>query len=175
MRIDHAPSGRTIVTLRDLRQWSVFAALVALLTITFLILRPAPPPANAQANILFNLGSALANVNAPINITTATTTQIVAAPTGTGPGGALQSIYVMSENFIASVTPSTFQWVYGTGTNCGTGQGILSGAYSLNSQSGLSMGSGFGAVLIVPAGNALCAITTGTTPGFYGSITYRVF
>ena len=146
------------------------AAVGALLAV---LLAPPPPPVRAQSNQLYNLAAALATNNAAISLAAAATTQIVAVPPT-----ATQSIYVMSENFIVgngASNPNTFQWVAGTGVNCATGQTTLTGSYSFNAQSGIAMGSGFGPVLIVPAGNALCATTTGTTVAIAGNITYRVF
>jgi hypothetical protein len=107
------------------------------------------------------------SLSAPISISTATTTQIVALSGST-------SIYVTSEDFMAAGV-DTFQWIYGTGTACATGQGTLSGAYSLStSNPGLTKGGGVGTILKVPSGNALCAITTAAV-AVAGSISYMQF
>lgn len=54
---------------------------------------------------------------------------------------------------------------YGTGTNCGTGTTTLAGPYPLTAQAGFSQGSGTGAVMIVPAGKALCITTDASVGG----------
>ena len=48
---------------------------------------------------------------------------------------------------------------YGTGSSC-TGTHALTGAYNLTAQAGVSVGSGLGPVLITPASQALCAVTS---------------
>ena len=108
--------------------------------------------------------SASANVQSvPINIATAATTQLV-----TGVAGA--TIYVTSWDVIAGGT-GTFQLVYGTGALCATGQTVLTGAYTLTAQSGIVKGSGSGSVLKIPAGNALCSITSAAVQ-MSGSVSY---
>jgi hypothetical protein len=107
-----------------------------------------------------------ADHSAPINILTATTTQLVALSGST-------KIYVTSLGVIAGGTGNiTFE--YGTGTNCGTGTTALTGAYSLTAQAGISQGSGLGPILVVPAGNALCAITSAAVQ-MSGSVAYTQF
>jgi hypothetical protein len=133
-----------------------------------------PRPAAAQAaNAIYELAANLANASAPIAISTATTTQLIAAPAGLSPGGAAQAIHVTHMDVVAAGT-GNIQFVYGTGTNCGTGQGNLTGNYNLTAQAGLSPGSGIGVIWTVPAGNAVCAITSAAV-GMAGSIAYRVF
>ena len=88
----------------------------------------------------------------PINISTATTTQLVAAVAG-------ETIYVTAFDAVAGGT-TNFTFEYGTGSNCATGATPLTGAYGLIAQFGVAKGSGLGAVLIVPSGNALCAVSS---------------
>lgn len=102
----------------------------------------------------------------PINVSTATTTQLV-------PLSASKKIYVTSLDVIAGGT-GNITFVYGTGTNCGTSQNALTGAYPLTAQTGIAKGDGDGAVLIVPAGNALCVITSAAVQ-MSGSISYTQF
>jgi hypothetical protein len=98
------------------------------------------------------VGIVQADNSVAINISTATTTQLVALASG-------KKIYVTSYDVIAGGTGNiTFE--YGTGTNCGTGTTALTGAYNLTAQAGLAIGAGLGPVMIVPAGNALCALTS---------------
>ena len=99
----------------------------------------------------------------PINISTATTTQLVAL-SGT------KSIYVSAFDVMAGGTGNiTFE--YGTGSNCGSGTTPLTGAYPLTAQQGFTKGDGMAPVLIVPAGNALCALTSAAVQ-MSGSLTY---
>jgi hypothetical protein len=102
----------------------------------------------------------------PINIASATTTELVALV-------ANQTVYVTSWDVMAGGT-GNFTLEYGTGTTCGTGTTILTGAYPLIAQAGISKGNGLGPVLIVPSGNALCAVTS-TGVQFSGSISYAQF
>lgn len=101
-----------------------------------------------------------------ISIAGATTTQLVALSSG-------KKIYVTAWNVIAAGT-GNFTLVYGTGTNCGTGTTALTGAYPLIAQAGITVGDGTGIVLIIPAGRALCAVTS-TSVQFSGSVSYAQF
>jgi hypothetical protein len=101
-----------------------------------------------------------------INVSTATTTQLVAISGST-------KIYVTSFDVIAGGTGNiTFE--YGTGATCGTGTTALTGAYNLTAQAGISKGSGVGAVLVVPSGNALCVLTSAAVQ-ISGSVSYQQF
>lgn len=110
--------------------------------------------------------SVQASNSVAINISTSTTTQLVAL-------AANQTIYVTSYDVVAGGT-GTFQLEYGTGTTCGTGTTILTGAYPFVAQSLLTKGSGLGPVLIVPPGNALCAVTNAAVQ-YSGSLSYAQF
>jgi len=101
-----------------------------------------------------------------INVSTATTTQLVALSGST-------KIYVTSFDVIAGGT-GNITFVYGTGSSCGTGTTSLTGAYNLTAQAGIAKGSGVAAVLVVPAGNALC-VTTSASVQMSGSISYQQF
>jgi len=63
---------------------------------------------------------------------------------------------------------------YGTGTNCGTGTTVLTGAYNLTAQAGIAKGNGLGPVLVVPASNALCVLTSAAVQ-MSGSVAYTQF
>lgn len=108
-------------------------------------------------------GGTAATASTPISITTATTTQLVAAL-------ANNPILITSIDLIANGADNVTV-EYGTGTNCGTGTTALTGAYPLTAQSGLAKGAGIGALLFVPAGNALCILTTGAVQ-LSGSLSY---
>jgi hypothetical protein len=125
-----------------------------------------PMPTNS-ANTGGNLTSIIqAGASVPINITSATTTQLVAGVSG-------KAIFVTAWDVIAAGT-TNFTFEYGTGTNCAVGTTALTGAYSLVAQFGAAKGSGLGPVLVVPAGNALCAVSSSTAQ-VSGSLAYTQF
>jgi hypothetical protein len=107
-----------------------------------------------------------AGASIPINISTAATTQLVAALTG-------KAIYVTAWDVIAAGA-TNFTFEYGTGTNCAAGTTALTGPYGLVAQFGAAKGSGLGPVLIVPAGNALCAVSSATVQ-VSGSLAFTQF
>lgn len=119
--------------------------------------------ANSGGNLT---GIIQADASVPINISTATTTQLVALSAG-------KKIYVTNYKVIAGGT-GNFKFVYGTGTNCGTGTTDLEGANNLTAQAGSSDGGGLGAILFVPAGNALCA-TTSANVQMSGHVAYTQY
>jgi hypothetical protein len=107
-----------------------------------------------------------AGASLPINLSTAATTQLVSAVSG-------KAIYVTAWDVIAAGT-TNFTFEYGTGTNCAAGTTTLTGPYSLVAQFGAAKGSGLGPVLVVPAGNALCAVNSATVQ-VSGSLAYTQF
>ena len=125
-----------------------------------------PMPING-ANTGGSLTSIIqAGASVPINISTATTTQLVALSSG-------KSIYITAWDVIAAGT-GNFTLEYGTGSLCATGTTALTGAYSFTAQVGIAKGVGLGPVLTVPAGNALCAVTS-TAVQMSGSVSYTQF
>ena len=104
-----------------------------------------------------------AGITKPINISTATTTQLVALSAGKG-------IYVTHWDVIAGGTGNG-TWVYGDDANCVTNQVALTGPYNLAAQVGGSFGDGVGAVLVIPRGKALCFISSAAVQ-YSGSFTY---
>jgi len=95
-----------------------------------------------------------------------TTTQIIALSGST-------KTYITSAVVLAGGTVNvTFK--YGTGSNCGTGTTTLNGPWPLTAQAGFSKGSGLGAVMIVPAGQALCITTDASVSGGV-DLTYQQF
>lgn len=88
----------------------------------------------------------------PVNISTATTTQIIPL------SGSLVT-YVLY-NTIKAYGTGNFTWVYGTGTNCGTGTTALGGVNNMIANYGWTEGNGAAPVMIVPAGQALCITTS---------------
>lgn len=119
--------------------------------------------ANSSGNLT---GIIQADASTKIDISTATTTQLVALVSG-------KKIYVTNYKVVAGGT-GNFKFVYGTGSNCGTGTTDLEGANNLTAQSGSSDGSGIGPVLIIPASNALCA-TTSAAVQMSGHLAYTQF
>lgn len=107
-----------------------------------------------------------ANASVPINVATATTTQLVALSGTT-------VIYVTSFDVVSAGT-GNITFVYGTGAACGTGTVSMTGPYNLAAQGHVMKGSGLGPVLIVPAGNALC-VTTSAAIQMSGSVSYTQF
>lgn len=95
-----------------------------------------------------------------IAISTATTTQLVALASG-------KKVYVCS---FSATTPASSSLVfeYGTGSACGTGTTALTGAYGASSS--ITSGAADATQFSAPAGNALCALTTGT--GAQGVLSY---
>lgn len=122
--------------------------------------------ANALNSLLSAATTPLDNTSVPINISTATTTQLVALSGST-------QVRITSWDVIAGGT-GTFQLVYGTGTACATGQNPLTGAYPLTAQAGEAKGSGIGTILKTPAGQAVCAVTVGAVQ-YSGSLSFQQF
>ncbi|HET6971719.1 MAG TPA: hypothetical protein VFH92_11380 [Phenylobacterium sp.] len=87
----------------------------------------------------------------PVNISTSTTTELVAA-SGT------KTVIVTGGLIYAGGTVNlTFK--AGTGSSCGTGTRSLSGPIPLKDQGGFTVGSGLGVQLKTQPGEALCATT----------------
>lgn len=134
----------------------------------------AAPGAATPGSVLYvgaNSGGLLtgliqADVSVPINISTATDTQLIAL-------SGSKKIYVSAWDVIAAGT-GNIQLEYGTGSNCGTGTTALTGNYNLTAQAGISKGNGLGVILVVPAGNALC-VKTSAAVGMAGSLSATQF
>ena len=111
------------------------------------------PSLNADGGALSHVTnlptSSIPTASVPIAVSTAGTMQLVAAVSG-------KAIYVTDWDEVAGGT-GAFQLEYGTGTNCATGTTALTGTYPLTAQFGRA-GVGH---LFIPAGNALCIVTTG--------------
>ena len=110
--------------------------------------------------------------SAAIAISTATTTQLVALSGTT-------AVYVCNYQAVAGAgTNPSLQFVYGTGSNCGTGTTSLTGAMatgvtvSATAPGPIFESSGGNTLFKTAAGNALCLTTAGTTPNFQGWVTY---
>lgn len=93
-----------------------------------------------------------------LQMTTATTTQLVALAAG-------KSIRVCAYSIQGSTTATatTLRFVQGTGSNCATGLASITPAWNMPASSTAlpsSVGSGLGQVFATGAGNALCATST---------------
>jgi len=110
----------------------------------------------------------VATTSATVSIAAATTTQLI-------PLSGTTSIYVTGYGLTVAATTATadtVQFVYGTGSNCVSGQVALTGAMTggtytngangLNTPVILNYGSGVGLAFKTVAGQALCMKTTGT-------------
>lgn len=118
-------------------------------------------PAQAQQSV--SVPATTASI--PIAGTVAGSTKII-----TGVAG--KSIYITSIALVP-VDTAVVTLTYGTGTNCGTGTGSLTGAMTFAAGQVLNFGTGFGAVLVVPSGNDVCiTIATAAAPG---SLSYSLF
>jgi hypothetical protein len=95
-----------------------------------------------------------------INISSATTTSLIAPVTGA-------PIYICSWDLQQAGGTGTLALEYGTGATCGTGTATLTGPLTANSGAGtstdFSYGSGGEVVVSVPViSQRLCALSTGT-------------
>lgn len=112
--------------------------------------------------------------SAAINVSTATTTQIVPI---SGTGG---RTYVCSIHLVTAAA-NNVALISGSGTNCASNQAGLAGGTSAASgwnfaaNSGLAWGSGFGMLMkTATTNNELCVVTSATTQ-LSGVITYTQF
>lgn len=132
------------------------------LILTFLFAALLAPPAQAQQSVVV---PATTNQIA-IAGTVATSTKIVSGVSG-------KSIYVTAV-LLVPVATSVVTFTTGTGTNCGTGTANVTGALTFTTGNiGVNLGTGNGAVWVIPQGNDLC-ITVGTAAA-PGSLAYALF
>jgi hypothetical protein len=132
--------------------------LAAVLFAVFMGLLVADPPRHvAYAQTNYTNCETARQTTTLLGATTGTSaTQLVALVAG-------DPIYVCSVIVVGtSGTNPTFSLVYGTGTNCGTGQHTFLPAFATAASAPVSFGGHF--VGAVPAGNALCYLGGGTTP-----------
>jgi hypothetical protein len=137
-------------------------------------LGPMPTQGNSQNNGIPNFligldpcqSNGVAKTSVAINLTTATTTQLVALAAG-------QSVYVCGYNFTETSVAQTAQFEYGTGASCGTGTTVLTGPFTSTTTNTIVVGeySG-GTIMTAPTGNALCIVSTGAAVVIGGSLTY---
>lgn len=103
--------------------------------------------------------------SAPINISTATTTKLVAGVSG-------KSTLVLHWDAVAAGTGNlTLEYGTTTTTACDTGAVALTGPYPLAAQARVEAGNGQGEIFALPAGADLCAVTSAAVQ-YSGSVTY---
>lgn len=108
--------------------------------------------------------------NVAVAVTSATTTVLVTATVG-------QQIFVCGgvlSNLNTATNQGTFQFEYGAAPTC-TSPTVLSGAIGAgNTTAGTptpyALGNGAGSMLSVPANNALCVVTVGSSVNVQGFI-----
>jgi len=103
--------------------------------------------------------------SAVVTVSAAATTQIVALTSG-------RSIRVCSFSVSISLA-GTAQWQTGTGSNCGSSNANLTGAYSVGTGATAAQGTGLGEIFKTPVSQALClAAVTGNVTGV---VSYAVY
>jgi hypothetical protein len=107
-------------------------------------------------------GSAIKTATA-VTAGAAASTQILPANSSLG-------YYVCGYQISQAVLAGTVQWEYGSGTNCGTGTVVLTGAMQTIVGQPFTY-SGPGSVMKVPFSNALCVVTTGAGATVAGIVT----
>lgn len=98
--------------------------------------------------------------SAVVNVSAAATTEIVALT-------ASQVIRVCSFVLTGDTAATTATFVYGTGTNCGTGTTSLTGAMRMQDEGSISASAANGSLIRTASANALClTAATGAVTGF---------
>jgi hypothetical protein len=101
--------------------------------------------ANSSGNLT---GVVACDTSVQLTVSTATTTQAIALVAG-------KTIYVCG--FVMNgAGATTTKLVYGTGTNCATGQTALTPSFTLASGTNVTFGGAFGYVTKTASANALC-------------------
>jgi hypothetical protein len=103
-------------------------------------------------------------VSAVVNISTATTTQIVPVS-----GSTIVYVCGYSLQTVSGTTP-TLYFEYGTGGSC-TGTTALTGTFTGAALQTFTYGPGE-TIMKTPASNGLCIVSAGTTPNIQGIVTY---
>jgi len=140
---------------REIGGWLGFAAVLALLVAASVLLPTRPRTVSAQTH--FNTCEQSSTTVTLLGATSGTSAvQLVAAASG-------EPIYVCAVTVVGvSGTTPTFSLVYGTGTNCGTGQHTFLGPITTTALAPYIWPGAY--VGAVPAGNALCYLDGGTSP-----------
>jgi hypothetical protein len=72
--------------------------------------------------------------------------------------------YICGYSFFVGATATNVSLVYGTGTNCGTGQAAITPAYQLPANGGIVDHAPFGNALSVPASADICLKASAGNP-----------
>jgi len=138
------------------------------ITLTATAIDPSPVVATVAANVAGSSdpcqSSSVTKSSVAINISSATTTQLVALSAG-------KVVYACGFTASGTGTTDTIQFEYGTGTTCGTGTTALTGPIALAAAPNSSYGPG-STVFATASANALCAVTGGTVTNVAGVLTY---
>jgi hypothetical protein len=129
-------------------------------------------PALAQSQADPCQSSAVAKSSVAVAISSATTTQLVALQPG-------MTVYVCGFSIAAGAgTNPSIKFEYGTGTTCGTGTTVLTGAMATGvTVSTTAPGPIFtysppSTAFKTPAANALCVVTAGASVNVQGFVTF---
>lgn len=140
------------------------AASFAVLVVAATLLFPVPRQIHAAATSFTSCDNTRSQTTVSGSTSGTSATQIVAAISG-------DPIYVCSMTVVpVSGTTPTFSLVYGTGTNCGTGQTTFLASFP--TAAGVPINFPQRLVGEVPAGSALCYLDGGTTPVQFYLINY---
>jgi hypothetical protein len=164
----------------------IYAVLAVLVLLTGVTLWTQPIRSQAQAGLanaigqnsnITQVGGASVNTDpcgswgivkqsVPINVSAAATAQLVAISGST-------KVFVCGFSFTMVGAVQSIQFEYGTGTTCGTGTNVLTGAFADGTVSDIVVTYGGGEMTIfgTPAGQALCVLST-TTASVQGVLTY---
>jgi hypothetical protein len=115
---------------------------------------------DAAGNACVDQRAALQSI--ALNASTTSAVQIVALASG-------KKIYVCAITVIGGGTSPTFSLVYGTGSNCVTGQAVLTQAIPLSTSTPFNFAS---PAAVTPSAQALCTLLTGTSPTAKGVLSY---
>lgn len=110
--------------------------------------------------------AAAVKLSVPVNVSTATTTQLVAPTSG-------KKVYACGLRASMMGTLPTALFVTGTGSSCGTGTASATGTFAPTAGSILSLVDGI-TNFTSPAGSAVCLTSGGTTPSIQGVFVYVV-
>jgi hypothetical protein len=89
-------------------------------------------------------------------------TQIVALVASGSPGGVGNAIYICGWHITNTAASGTFNFSYGTGSNCGTGNVALTPALNVTSSAPSADHVDY-ATMVAPNGTALCVTPSATT------------
>jgi hypothetical protein len=165
---------------------TVLVSLSVALALVGALIIGSPYPATAQGNaqrtvigaldpdgkVAFARGPLTCDQSVAVNITSATTTSLVAVVTAA-------RVFVCHASLMAvgAATAVTVKFVYGTGAACSTPTdltGAFTGATASTASTPIVLGPGMGYAFKTPVSNGVCAVTTGTA-GLQGFVSFAQF